>query len=716
MIDVWIANGRFHGEPEWPPSPARLFQALVAAASPRLETDPTCVQALQWLEAMAPPLMAAPVACMGQAIKYFVPNNDLDAMEAIPERVQKIRTEKWVRPRIFDGDIPLRYVWELHGPPGESRAVDICEIAEDLYQLGRGIDMAWARPRIVSEAELWSALRSEPYQIYRPSAGAPVGGAIYACPVPGSLESLQVRHEAASVRFVGTRGTTTFRQPPKARFSRIVYNATPPYALFELRPLHGAGALSATAITSTVRLTETLRDAAADLLHEALGPNDCGLVASLRGKAQPGEPTPTAADRIRLIALPSIGHEHADPSLRRLLVEVPAHRASRADDVFWAFSGLEFTTPAGAPAMLVRADDTRMRVRYVGAGGRGSQTFRSITASALPASRRRMDPSRAQDEAKPADERTREEAGARRAVMQALRHAHVDARPTHVHVQREPFQMHGQRAEAFAQGTRFPKERLWHVELGFAEPVRGPLVIGDGRFLGLGLMVPEDRPLHALAFKILAGKSPGANPEEVAGALRRATMARVQSLLRRGRGLPPLISGHGDNSEPAEGVPRVAYVHDPTRDRLILAILPGTERKEVWRSEVELLRGAMNGFTDLRAGKAGRFQLAAVRLEGDDPLFAPSPTWHSITPYRVNRHAKVGDAQAALVADAELALQQAGLPRARIVVERVLARPGQGLGGHLRLSFDVAVAGPILLGRTRFKGGGLFAGSPQPEP
>ncbi len=38
--------------------------------------------------------------------------------------------------------------------------------------------------------------------------------------------------------------------------------------------------------------------------------------------------------------------------------------------------------------------------------------------------------------------------------------------------------------------TRFDKHRLWHVEIAFKEPVAGSLVIGDGRFLGLGVMAP----------------------------------------------------------------------------------------------------------------------------------------------------------------------------------------------------------------------------------
>ena len=59
-----------------------------------------------------------------------------------------------------------------------------------------------------------------------------------------------------------------------------------------------------------------------------------------------------------------------------------------------------------------------------------------------------------------------------------------------IRVQREPFEANGERVETFSPGTRFSKERLWHVEVVFQEPVSGPLVIGDGRYTGLGILAP----------------------------------------------------------------------------------------------------------------------------------------------------------------------------------------------------------------------------------
>src|SRR5262249_37316688 len=53
---------------------------------------------------------------------------------------------------------------------------------------------------------------------------------------------------------------------------------------------------------------------------------------------------------------------------------------------------------------------------------------------------------------------------------------------------------------------RFTKERLWHVEIGFGRPVPGPLLIGDGRYLGLGLMAPVCRVDGVFTFAIANGR------------------------------------------------------------------------------------------------------------------------------------------------------------------------------------------------------------------
>jgi len=111
LLTVRFHEGRYHGRGDWPPAPARLFQALVAGAARGRHLPDDARNALGWLEAQDPPTMAAPLAEAGQEVTLFVPNNDLDAVGGDPARVSELRVGKRVRPAIFDPEIPLLYLW-----------------------------------------------------------------------------------------------------------------------------------------------------------------------------------------------------------------------------------------------------------------------------------------------------------------------------------------------------------------------------------------------------------------------------------------------------------------------------------------------------------------------------------------------------------------------------------------------------------------------------
>ena len=113
LIAVRFHEGRYHGREDgfsgadgWPPSPARLFQALVAAArGARLPAEDE--RALKWLEGLDPPRVAAPVVRRGRAVKLFVPNNDLDSVGGDPSRVSEIRVGKQWRLCFFNASEPV---------------------------------------------------------------------------------------------------------------------------------------------------------------------------------------------------------------------------------------------------------------------------------------------------------------------------------------------------------------------------------------------------------------------------------------------------------------------------------------------------------------------------------------------------------------------------------------------------------------------------------
>jgi CRISPR-associated protein Csb2 len=345
----------------------------------------------------------------------------------------------------------------------------------------------------------------------------------------------------------------------------------------------------------------------------------------------------------------------------------------RRADVEWAFSGLETVdreTGVVGPFVLTRSDGDTMLRHYLGPARR----WRSVTAVVLPenAKRRRIEPSRRTAEAKPGSERLAEEQRAAAAVQLAFTQAGVRVGVTNVHVRREPFDARGSRVEAFADGTRFAKERLWHVDVELDRAVEGPIVIGDGRFLGLGVLAPvtepwrkvgDDVPRSSERGPILRGtNSPGLfgfavgadakdNPAALAIALRRAVMARVQAVLGRGR-LGPFFSGHREDGTKAvsDHSNHLAFQWEPLRRRLLVIAPHSLDRREPSRDEraaINVLKEALEGFVELRAGLAGRFAVSRCSISDDDPLLAPSQTWASLTPYLATRHQKH-----AMVADA----------------------------------------------------------------
>ena len=469
-------------------------------------------------------------------------------------------------------------------------------------------------------------------------------------------------------------------------------------------------------MSGAVELVQSARDKAAEQLRAAV-PELAELIERhLIGRNAREQ---DKSSRVRIVPIPSVGHEHVDMFIRRLSVQVPRACPLAPEDIAWAFSRVAWSDGEGTIVReLQRADDDRMASRFE----RRARRWQSVTPLALPmARRRRIDPGQQAEQAKGGTERAAEEGRAVAAVHHALRHAGIGVPVAKVRVQREPFERQGVRAEWFSPGTRFPKQTLWHAAVTFMEPVAGPLLLGDGRFVGLGLMRPQDGSGHGVvAFAIAGGLADRADPAAVAHAARRAMMARVQAGMRRGATLPTYVSGHLPDGAPArDGTHRhVAVVADLPRERILYVPPNELQRRGVrWRdvaADHRRAADALEGIDVLRTGRAGCLTLVPAVVDPDsDPLFAPARVWESVTAYDVTRHHRGVNAEDALSLDAGAELERCGWPRLRpdsIEVLAVRHGPRGGLSGRLRLTFRTAQAGPLLIGRTAHKGGGLFAG------
>jgi CRISPR-associated protein Csb2 len=726
LIAIRFGEGRYHGTGDWPPSPARLFQAFVAAAARGATISEADRSALSWLEQLPPPMIAAPAVRAGQAFHSYVPNNDLDAVEGDIRRTAELRVAKSIKPLLFDAHRPLLYAWQFASDPETSlRADAIVQIAARLYQLGRSTDLAWAVAETMEGEAVEGRLADHGGVLHRPANTRTKE--MLLCPLPGSLKSLEDRFRAWRMRFAehgeSKKKVLLFSQPPKPRFRSVAYNAPSVRLLFDIRETAGRSAdpdFAAWPLREAAALVSSIRDGIAGRLIAAFEDKAGTIRRLVVGQDATEADKP---QRIRIIPLPSIGHAFVDQAIRRVLVEVPPNCPFPAATVEWAASGLDLgidretgeVTRAEAP-VLMPAQDRRILKRY-GIDEQGRR-WRTVTPVALPptAARRRLEPTRLGDrsEWKGSEERLREEGRAAASVRQALRHAGVVAEVTALAVQREPFSSRGRRAEVFAPGTRFAKERLWHVELSFAERIDGPLVVGDGRYLGLGLMQRiDEQPAQVFGFSLPATpKVSVADRDDFLHAARRALMA----LSREDDGsVPPLFSGHqADGGAARSGKHGHVFLAgadldgDGALDCLLVAAPWACDRsmKADAKDAVRFDR-VVSGFAMLKAGRLGVLPLQPAPV--DAAIVGPARDWESHTDYRPTRHAGRGkEPAAALLRDVVAECGRRGLPRPEVELLTLNEGPKGAISARLRLNFATAVSGPILIGRDSHRGGGLL--------
>ena len=703
VIAVRLYDGRYHGEGDgfngtegWPPSPARLFQALVAGVARGRLIDPDDQRALHWLEGLPAPQIAAPPAKRGGTVPHFVPNNDLDAKGGDPGRVAEIRVGKSWRPYFFNASHPIVYVWHLESHlPDEAKRV--CAIANCLYQLGRGIDMAAATATITSAERAHALLAAHPGITRTP---APAGGGNVPVATLGTLASLMERRHRGRERLTRSDdGNLLFTQPPKAVFRHIGYDTPATRLHFEVR---NQGAFAPYPLSSAATFTIGLRDAVAEKLQRGLQGRTAEIERLVIGR---GAGPRDVAQRIRITPVPSIGMEHTDPSIRRVMVEVPPECPLSSRDIGWAFADAQPLNHAGR---LLSTTDATMAERYL----RPARTFRSITALALTGARRDK-PRRSAG--KDAPQRNREEALARAALVQALRHVGIAEVPEHIHVQREPLHRRGVPAERFAAGTRFSARTMWHAEIRFRTPIAGPLVVGDGRFFGLGLLQPVVEYDDVLGFQIPANRVRDDRFHELVHALRRALMSRARD---GDSGVPRLFSGHENDGKPdgSSGGHNHVFIAADASDgwitRLVVAAPWAGDRSLRSRPHQQrIFTDTVNSLDTLRAGRLGAFPMRAVALEDGDPSIGPARHWRTERPYFATRNLKKkDDLETSVAADVQRQCQRLGLPTPeRIDVLSASVGPRGGWPtATLEMHFAAAVRGPLLLGRDSHRGGGMF--------
>ncbi|GAB4373002.1 MAG: type I-U CRISPR-associated protein Csb2 [Bryobacter sp.] len=339
-------TARYHAQ-EWPPAPARVFQALIAGIMTgcyRQEIAPLAKPALEWLETLPAPLIGAKTASKLSEFRISVPNNDLDKVALAWSKGNaadpaKLRTLKTIAPRALPTEgSQVHYFWRIT-PEGQPRANEFVEAlrqaAHCLHTLGWGIDMAFA------DLSLESSLPSLPkdFELWQPGPrGTPL-----AVPIAGFLADLEASYARAQKR-IGPDGVNADTRPRHygvERYQRVGRQERP-YCGFALRPLDlSAASYFRYPPHRAVDVAAWFRHAAQKVAEDQ---GETHWIPYISGHVEGKDP----GDRLSYVPLPSIGAPKADAFLRRvLLFDSPEADGEVTKFLAHALNGRILTDPSG---------------------------------------------------------------------------------------------------------------------------------------------------------------------------------------------------------------------------------------------------------------------------------------------------------------------------------------------------------------------------------
>ncbi len=498
-----------HGEPEWPPSPLRMFQALVATSA---RLDSQADNALRWLEQQPAPVIAAPKCAdiQPRGYKTYVPDNvgDLVAKswsKGKDNDISKFRSEKFIRPTLLasdDGFPVAHYLWPITEPERDSPTTALFPAVRAISQFGWGIDLVVADASIISEAEA-AALIGDRWLPVKA-----LGGVSLRVPTPGTFTDLKKRYAAFLDRISLAKDAVFKPVPPLSRFGIVTYRreseiSRPPYAVFALRKPDDSGFAAFSLTRRALHLSGMLRHAAKqEDFAKPLGWDNQKINEFVLGHGEDkGEKhTAVKGPRLVFIPLPSIEWRGSKKgrtvgAIRRVLITVKGEIAGdEFARIVRSLEGRELIDEktSQAAAFLRRQSDRDGAIEGYFAE---SSTWATVTPVILPGYddpcklRQCLDDDTITPEKKQSVVHNLE-----KRISHLLRKAlRQDGYPeeliqnAQIHWRGAGFLPGTDMATSYAVPDQHRRFRRLHVRVVFDRPISGPLCIGGGRFTGLGL-------------------------------------------------------------------------------------------------------------------------------------------------------------------------------------------------------------------------------------
>jgi CRISPR-associated protein Csb2 len=428
MGKLYAGDFRDRAVCEWPPHPARFFSALASAGFEG--GGGGSLEALVWLEKQGPPQIAAPAAGTAESYASYVPTN----YDAGHERHPRPFPARALREPV------AHFIWPDAVPSEEIRQ-KLDDLAGRVAYLGKSSSLV--RVRLSEEP---------PPPDYAPFAG---GESVFRVPSEGRLDELRRLFELGwwDPR-AAQHGYTRIADAGKAIRSGT-FGEMMVFARTEGSPLPSEAALTLTTAFRNALLAIAGRSGAVpELLHGH-----------------------TSLPHAAFLALPFAGYPQADGRLLGCGLLLPRDCDPSARQAVLRAAGIlkeiALTQELGRWAVeeVLDPDDAPRSLR-TGTWTAGSPVWKSVTPVLLDRFPKKHSPVEA-------------------ILRESCQRAGL---PEPVAIAHGPY-------SDLAGVPAVPRFRLlrnaddrprWgvHVTLTFPEPVRGPLVIGAGRFFGLGLLRP----------------------------------------------------------------------------------------------------------------------------------------------------------------------------------------------------------------------------------
>jgi CRISPR-associated protein Csb2 len=455
--------------PDWPPQPDRIFSALVASWGARGCNAEERV-ALEWLEQQEPPLIAYCEGASRTPVKSYVPVNDKLNFEQVGGRSRQER--QFPAMRLQDGEAPhLRLVW----PEAECYAhLDaLRRLANDTSYIGHSASVVRCRFSAADDAcsDAKAALRA-PYQ--------------------GRLAELEVLFERHM------KGDERARPRPSTR--RGAASEKPewlsPFGEDWIVLEHAGG--DRPDLRAAALVGKAMRDA---LMSAWEGP----IPEWLSGHARDG--APSADPHLAVAPLANVGWPWSDGNLMGLALIPPRAKENEwcaATPAAWEENravnaalarlrrgenedaAIELTLGAVGVWKLHRAADYAQHSLHSGRYCRETRVWSSATPVALDRHLKSDGVDRLR-EAEDVIRKSCERLGLPPCEVRAHKHAAIQGAPAAWPPGGAP------RWQNWARPASLKTRPLVHATLTFEDAVRGPILLGAGRFFGLGLFLPWEK-------------------------------------------------------------------------------------------------------------------------------------------------------------------------------------------------------------------------------